>query len=133
MRKGEKVAIMVLQFESDEDLELESEPIYHTKFGDVLGCTVHSSRQTWHMGEMSKIDGVIDFSLAKAEIPTDNGKWRLIGNLISDGKTGRFIGRKAVLYNHKKEIIAKGAQILVPVDEPEKFEVVGDKNSFPKP
>ncbi len=128
MRKGNNVAIMVLQFESEEDLELESEPIYHTKFGDVLGCTVHSSRQTWHLGEMSKIDGVIDFGLAKAEIPTENGTWRLIGNLISDGKTRRIIGRKAVLYDQKRKVIAKGAQIIVPVEKPEKFEVVGDGN-----
>jgi len=55
---------------------------------------------------MSKVNGVIDFGLAKAEIPTDSGKWRLIGNLLSDGKTRKIVCRKAVLYNHKKEVVA---------------------------
>jgi len=126
MRKGDKVALMVLQFDPEEDDE-EKELVYHTKFGDVFGCTVHSSRQNWNMGAMSKTDGVMDFGAAKVEIPDEEGTWRLEGNILSDGKTKRFIGRNATLYNPQNKIVVQAAQIIVPVNNPGKHEVIGKK------
>jgi len=127
IRKGDNVAIVVLQFESEEEDEKEEKPVYYTKFSDILGCQVSSSRRSWSVEEMSKINGVINYSKAIAEIPDKKGKWKLIGNLMSDGKNRQFIGRNAVLYNPKRQIVAEAAEIIVPVDHPEMYEVAGKK------
>jgi len=129
IRKDDEVALMVLQFESEEDdEEMEKKIIYNTQFRDILGCIVHSSRNSWSAGEMSRVNEVMDFGEAKVEIRSENGKWILMGNIISDGKTRRFIARNAELYNPKRKIVAEAASIIVPVDHPEKYEVIGKKN-----
>ena len=125
MRKGKDVSLILLRFVSELDEEIdEKEPVYRTTFNDVLGATVRSSRQSWNAGEMGRVNETMDFSEAKVEIKGELGKWVLKGNIISDGKKRRFIGRNAVLYNPKKQLIAEAPQIIVPADHPEKFEVV---------
>jgi hypothetical protein len=53
MRCGDEVVILVLQFESfEEPVEVSGEPVYHTKFQNVFGAVVHSSRQSWDSEEM---------------------------------------------------------------------------------
>ncbi len=126
MRKGDEVALVLLQFESDE-MDIKEKIIYHTKFNDVNGCTIHSSRSSWSGIEMAGVGGVTDFGESKAEIPGETGKWELVGNIISDGSNKRLIGRNAVLYDPSRKIVAEAAQIIVPVDHPEKFEVKGGK------
>ena len=126
IRDGNDVALMVLQFETEKESDafpedLDKKPVYHTHFNNVMGCTIHSSRQTWESGEMGK--SLVDYGEAKAEIPGKNGKWKLIGYIISDSKTRRLIGRAAVLINNKGDEIAQGGQIFVPVDNPEDYEV----------
>ena len=127
IRKGDEVALMVLQFESEEDdEEMEKKITYSTQFRDVLGCVVYSSRSSWSAGEMSRVNEVMDFGEAKVEIRSERGKWILTGNIISDGKTRRFIARNAELYDPKRKIAARAAQIIVSVDHPENYEVIGE-------
>jgi hypothetical protein len=126
IRDGNDVALMVLRFESDDDAggfgeEKERKPVYHTHFNNVMGCTIHSTRDSWAGGEMGK--SVIDYGEAKAEIPGKHGKWKLIGHIVSDNKKRRLIGRAAVLANPKGDEVARGGQIYVPVDKPEEYEV----------
>ena len=123
IRKGDKVAMLVLQFESEEN-EVDKKIVYTTKFLNFNGCTIHTSRKSWSLDETMQTKGAKDFGQAKVEIPGEKGIWKLIGNIISDGK-GRFIGRNAVLYNPNQKIVVKAAQIIVPVKSPEKFEVIG--------
>ena len=58
---------------------------------------------------------------------TINETWILIGNIIVDRKEKHFIGRNAELFNINGKVVAKGTQIIVPVENPEKYEVVGKK------
>ena len=127
IRKGEELAILALQFESDEkEIKFSKEPIYSTRFTDVLGCKVHSARQSWNLDEMMVTkNSVTDFGQAKAEIPGERGRWRLIArNILFNRKERKFIGRKADLYDPKGKCVAKANEIVVSVDEPEKYEVI---------
>ncbi|MDH4222714.1 MAG: HEAT repeat domain-containing protein [candidate division Zixibacteria bacterium] len=128
MRNGEDVAILVLQFKSlEEPLDFSGEPVYYTKFTNVFGAVVHSSRQTWSTEEMSgvKKGSVVDYSRAKAEIPGKGGKWVLVGDIQLHGKERRFIGRDAVLYNPKHKVVAEASEIIVPANDPASFKVAG--------
>jgi outer membrane protein assembly factor BamD (BamD/ComL family) len=126
MRNGEDVAILVLQFESlEEPLDLSEEPVYYTKFTDVLGAVVHSSRQTWSLGEMGGKGSVVDYGRAKAEIPGKGGKWVLVGDIQLHSKERRFIGRDAVLYNPMHKVAAKSSEIVVPANDPASFKIAG--------
>ena len=128
IRKGDKVAMLILQFESEEDDDGTDEKIvYYTRFNNIMGCTVHSSRQNWNALEMGNLKGMIDFSQARVDIPGEKGRWRLLGNILSDGKNKRFIGRNAVLTDPRRKVTIEAAQIIVPADAPEKYEVIGKK------
>ena len=126
MRHGDDVAILVLQFESlEEPLDVSEEPVYHTKFTNVFGALVHSSRQSWNTEEMlGAVRGsVVDYGRAKAEIPSKEGKWILIGDIQLHSKEHLFIGRDAVLYDPKRNVVAEASEIIVPSDAPEKYEI----------
>jgi hypothetical protein len=128
MRHGDDVAILILQFESLEETDNDSdEPFYNTSFENVFGATVYSTRQSWSADELAGMaEGrVVDYGRAKAEIPGKDGKWVLVGDILLHSKERRFVGRGAVLYNPKREIAAEGAEIMVPADEPETYEVSG--------
>lgn len=132
MRNGDDVAILVLQFESlEEPLDDSEEPVYYTKFQNVLGAVVHSSRQSWNTKEMIGLTqgSLVDFGRAKAEIPGKDGKWILIGDIQLRSKERRFIGRGAVLYDPKQKVVAQATEIIVPADDPASFEVAGKEES----
>ncbi len=121
-RHGDRVAVLVLLFESDEEKpDRKDEPVYYTKFVNVFGAAVHSSRQSWGADEMS--GAVVEYGRARAEIPGDNGLWVLVGDIQSHRKTRKFVGRGATLYNPKREVVAEASEIVVPADSPEEFEV----------
>lgn len=131
MRSGDRVAILVLQFESlEEPLEISGEPVYETKCNNVLGAVVHSSRQSWDTEELAAISkgSIVDFGRARAEIPGDGGLWILIGDIQAHNKDRRFVGRGAVLYDPNRKIVAEGSEIIVPADDPAAFEIVGKGN-----
>jgi len=120
VRKGDGIALIVFQFESEE--KETKQPIYTTNFSNVMGCNILSSRSTWHLDELSHI---MDFGLSKAKIPYKNSNWTLIGYIVSDPKNKRLIGRNAELKDATGKRIVKAAQIFVPVDNPSKYETVG--------
>ncbi len=128
VRKGNNVALLVLQFEShEEELELDDEPVYNTEFSNVLGCAVFSSRQTWGLDEMTQRNGVTDFGRAKALIPGEGGRWALFGSILLSWKEHKFVARKAELVSPDGKTMAKAAQIIVPADNPAAFEVVSEQ------
>lgn len=128
MRRGEEVAVLVLQFESNEETEAEkmesAEPVHYTVFNNVFGCIVHSSRQSWSNDEMTADRAVMDYGRAKVEIPGEIGRWILIGDILLNRKDRSFIARNASLFDSKGDTVAKAPRIIVPVDDPGKYEVI---------
>lgn len=121
-RHGNEVAILVLVFESSEEpLEDKGEPVYYTEFSNVFGAVVHSSRQSWSMEEIKA--SVVEYGLARAEMPGEGGLWTLIGHIQLHSKTKRFIARDAVLYDPKHREVARALEIVVPVEKPSEYEV----------
>jgi hypothetical protein len=132
MRHGDHAAILILLFESlEEHADISGEPVYYTKFEKVFGATVHSSRQSWETDELLAwmAGKVVDYGLAKAEIPGKEGRWVLVGDIQLHSKERRFVGRAAVLYDPKRKIAAEAAEIIVPVDDPAGFEISGENKS----
>lgn len=129
-RKGNKVALMVLQFESHEETDADraeaEEPMYHHEHTNVLGCRVFSSRQSFSWDEMMLGTAMIDYGRAKVEFPGENGKMVLIGDILLNTKKRLFVGRRAELFDKTGTSIAKAAQIVVPVDKPSDYKVVGE-------
>jgi hypothetical protein len=138
MRKGNRLALILLHFEKItpyvksgfvsimKNIDKEK-PFYHSEFSNVLGCKVLSTRGNFSMEEITKEGSVSDFGQAKAEIPTKNGTWILLGNIIVDRHSRKFIARNAELSNKDSKVVLKASQIIVPIDEPEKYKVVGKK------
>jgi len=138
MRKGNKLAIVLLHFLKNEPYvkagfvsvigeKNKEKPFYHSEFSNVLGCKVLSTRNSWSSDELDKEGGVEDFGQAKVKIRGKKGDWFLTGDIIVDRKIGIFIGRNAELFDINGKVVAKGTQIIVPVENPEKYEVVGKK------
>jgi hypothetical protein len=132
MRKGEKLALVLLHFVEERitihvETKTKVKPFYHSEFSSVLGCRILSTRQSWSSDELNKTGGVEDFGQAKAEIPVQQGTWILLGNIIVDRNKKQFIARNAELLNANGKRVAKGVQIMVPVENPEKFKIVGEK------
>jgi len=127
-RRGDDVWLVVLQFDATAG-EREGLPGSRLRprsplvFKDVLGCRVESSRASWSLEEISS-RGLIDFGRAKAEIPGPSGRWRLEGFLQVDKAKRTFIGRNAELFDPSGRRVAQAAEIVVPADAPDKYEVV---------
>ena len=88
-----------------------------------LGCRVESSRDSWPLDEIAG-KGLIDFGKAKAEVPGAGGRWRLEGFLQADTMKKVFIGRNAELYNPSGKLVVKAADLIVPADAPDRYQVV---------
>ncbi len=125
IRSGDKVGLVVLQFESEEPKDPgKATPMYKTLFNNIKGCIVHSSRGNWPGNEMGTVTTktVVDFGAAKVEIPVESGRWVLTGqNILLDNRNNQFIARGAELKDEKGQILATGSQIIVPVKNPEKY------------
>jgi len=149
-RRGDRLALMYLEMapkdvEASEEAEEEEslsglgsffesfgklfkskskEPVYYTK--NVLsrsGLVIHSTLQS--MPE--SVEGVTDFSLAKAEIPGPNGTWILTGHLLRLNKEDIVVGRLAKLVKPDGKVAAEGDEIRVPVNNPAAFTTSGGK------
>jgi hypothetical protein len=90
----------------------------------VMEWTVRSTRKSWSLEDISAKTGKYDFGEAEA-VSTHPEGWKLTGNLLLFIKEKRFIGRKAILLDPKGKTAAIGNEIIVPVDNPENFEVKG--------
>ncbi len=119
VRTGDRVAVVVLQFESDVDeVDIPGEPKYNLYVEDILGAALHSTRKTFTLAELSMQDDIVDYGRARVEIPDGRGKWILVGNILVSKDTREFIGRNATLYDPSGEAVAKSAEITVPADNP---------------
>jgi len=96
---------------------------YNTTF-NVMDWKVRSTRESWPLDEITGKTGKCDFAQAEALSTLPKG-WKLIGNILLLYKERQFIGRKAVLLDPKGKTVAVGNEIIVPVDDPENFEVKG--------
>jgi hypothetical protein len=96
---------------------------YNTTF-NVMEWTVHSTRKNWSLEDITAKTGKYDFGEAEA-VSTHPEGWKLTGNLLLMIKEKRFIGRDAILLDPKGKTAAVGNEIIVPVDNPENFEVKG--------
>jgi hypothetical protein len=124
MRRGDEVAILVLIFVStSEPPDVPDEPVYYTEINNVFGAVVHSSRQSWSMDELKMDSAVVEYGRAKAEIPGETGIWTLVGDLQLHREARRFIGRDAILYNPKGDVVAEALEIIVPADKPADYEI----------
>ena len=119
VRKGDKVAVVVVQFESDiEDVDIPGEPKYNLYIEDILGARLHSTRKTFTVAELSMQDDVVDYGRAKVEIPDARGRWILVGNILVSKEAREFVGRNATLYDPAGKRVADAAEITVPADRP---------------
>jgi hypothetical protein len=150
-RRGDGMALVVVQFESTAQKGVEApdvepgkegeallnavfgtdeDPLYSTEYSSVLGCRVLSTSQSTGM-TMSGKGGKYDFSFAKAEIPSKEGTWELTGYLLGLKEEKRLLGRMAVLFNPKGRVAALGNQISLPIDNPKDFTVEGSRMDEP--
>jgi len=96
---------------------------YNTTF-NMAGWTVRSTRKNWSLEDITAKTGKYDFGQAEA-VSTHPEGWKLTGNLLLLIKEKQFIGRKAILLDPKGNTAAVGNEIILPVDNPENFEVKG--------
>lgn len=127
-RRGSDVWLAVLQFDAtapEREGVLGLRPRFRRPvvFKNVLGCRVESSRDSWPLEEMTG-GGLIDFGKAKVEILAAAGLWRLEGFLQADSKKKVFIGRNADLFDPSGKLAVQAAELIVPADAPDKYQVV---------
>ncbi len=128
IRRGDEMAMIVVQFESTGQLAEKTKPrlgkpIYRTVFTNVYGTTIYSSRGSWPGDEMSLSADTTDFGQAKAEIPGQGGTWVLEGFITMDKKNMNFIARLATLIDPEGKTVVKTDEIIVPIQKPENYKV----------
>ena len=153
VRSGDRISLLILQFAEVEAkaevpkaietkshdtlsgkawqrlaqiFSTESEPVHHTKFTDLMGWEIHSSRESWSEADLTGQSGKYDFGQAEAMAKQLEG-WKLIGQLVLLKSERRLIGRKAILINPEGLTAAIGDEIMVPVDRPSNFKVTGPR------
>jgi len=134
MRRGRDLAMMLLQFESLSGYQAEMgredmryaplQPELTKMRMTLLGCFIRSSAyfQNSYNRDLTKAN-FIDLGPARAEIPGSGGTWVLEGQLLCDQKARVFIGRQFTLTDPSGKIVAKGALIEVPADNPQAYRI----------
>jgi hypothetical protein len=149
-RHGDEAAVILLQFEgvagsAAAQAEAEDEawptgvlgllsrifggqsdknPVYYTLYDGFMGCRVHTTLQS----TIPATDNIMDFSLAKAEIPAkgeSQGTWTLIGHVVAFMKEKNFVARRASLTDPAGKIVAVADEITIAVENPAGFQVQG--------
>jgi hypothetical protein len=87
---------------------------------EILNSNVRSLGSKWRP-EQLRSSYLFDLGPARAEIPGSGGTWVLEGMLLCDRKARQFIGRQFTLTDPKGKVIAKGAYIEVPADNPQSY------------
>ncbi len=144
-RSGNTISLLIIQFQSErksartfkagkivlpEDwgelmmTDMGAGSPYKILFNDMMGWTVKTARENWPLEDLVGKSGQYDFGRAEA-VSSDPEGWTLVGNLILLTKERQLIGRKAVLKDPDGKTVAEGEQIVVPVDNPEKFQKKG--------
>ena len=151
MRHDDRIALVALQFETQEQFTAEAQetppktglvridpfeilsdifgfktrPIYNIKYSNIMGCVVTSTLNSSSIAALE--NDLVDFSLAKAEIPGTEGTWELAGHLLLQKKERRFLARMGTLIDPHGDTAAVAEKILVPVDDPASFSVAGSR------
>ncbi|GEM_PF-1327856 len=151
MRHDDRVALVVLQFEArqkstsdaretdsktppvrtdpfeilNEIYGEKTKPIYNIRFSNMMGCEVLSSLNSSSATDLKS--DLVDFSLAKAEIPGNKGTWELTGHLLLQRKERRFLARMGILIDPSGNTAAVADEIRVPVDDPASFSSEGSR------
>lgn len=131
LRHDKKLSMLLFQFENSPETRLTSAeiskesttPIHKTTFQNLLDCAVISSAIVQKTRANRADDDTLDLGPARAEIPGAGGKWVLEGMLLCDRKARQFIGRQFTLTDPKGKVIARGAYIEVPADNPQAYKV----------
>jgi len=136
-RKGSRMAVMFLemspaepieQTESLENLDIsssggrrpsksEKEPVYYSVF-NIKGAVIHSTVSRMDMDAMRA--NLFDYGQAKAEIQRGDGTWILVGEILHQVKENVLIGRRARLIRPDGTTAEEGAEIRVPLGNPER-------------
>ena len=151
MRHDDRVALIVLQFETrqkstsnaqktdskaapartdpfeilNEIYGEKTKPVYNIRFSNIMGCEVLSSLNS--SGKADLKSDPVDFSLAKAEIPGNEGTWELTGHLLLQRNERRFLARMGILIDPHGNTAAVADEIRVPVDDPASFSSEGSR------
>jgi len=140
-RSGNTISLMVIQWRSEpqdtvptyvdksditeEFLPLADKGSNGTIFNS-LGWTIYSTRKNFTLEDLVGKTGKIDLGQAEA-VSNDPAGWKLVGNLILMMKEKQFIGRRATLTDPNGKKVVEGNEIIVPVENPENFEVKGPR------
>ncbi len=124
MRKGDRCAAFVLQFESaGEDIEIPKEPKYNMYFDNIFGAELRTTRRTISTEEFLQETLLVDYGESRAEIPGEGGDWVLIGHILVNKRDRQFVGRNAILISPAGRPVVRAAEIVVPINDPDQFYV----------
>jgi hypothetical protein len=141
LRTGNDVDFVYFQFEAVPELQPDPGPDTQTKAGSeqmtkpeafktklvMLSCTVHASAMIPTLRSFPSGILQLDLGPAQVEIPGKGGNWILAGMILCDRKARIFIGRQFTLTDPKGKVIAKGAYIEVPADNPQSYRTSADE------
>ncbi len=157
MRRGDQLAVMLLQFENwpppgEETADTEAEdwgetlsqplrilskifgvkdrPVYYSQYSNWMGCKVDTTLQSSGLSDLQ--GDKFDFSLSRATIPGPGGDWQLTGYLIGRRDKSQFLGRMATLVDPTGKVVAVADELTVPINDPSKFEVTGSRLGSPE-
>jgi hypothetical protein len=111
--------------------ESDTEPVYHSHFNLIEGVKVLSSRQSFSLQDLRNKN--IDFGLAKVKIKgKENSSWILTGHLRYKELENKIIARQGTLTCYtllypEGKTVAKYKNISIPLAEPEKYKILGDR------
>jgi hypothetical protein len=151
-RSGNTISLMVIQFMAEElpdtvtihmdKSDISEELLQLTELAknigmrdkgsnqitfNLMGWTVGSARESWSLDDLIGKTGKYDLGQAEA-VSSEPAGWKLVGNLILLIKEKRFVGRKATLTDPNGKKVADGDEIMVPVENPGDFQVIGTRD-----
>lgn len=133
LRSSDRLSLLILQFayvkpevDVPSSLEIISRQTLKTRFPDLMGWEILSSKESWTEDDLTGKTGTYDFGKAEALSKSPQG-WKLIGNLSLNRRERRLIGRQAELIDSMGRTVAAGDEIVVPIDNPSRFSVTGSR------
>jgi hypothetical protein len=157
MRRGDQLAVMLLQFENWPSLEeasgeaeaadwgeamsaplrilskifgVKNKPVYYTQYSNWMGCKVDTTLQSSGLSDLQ--GDKFDFSLSRATILGPGGSWQLTGYLIGRKDKSQFLGRMATLVDPSGKVVAVADELTVSISDPSQFEVTGSRLDSPE-
>lgn len=94
---------------------------YDTKFNHSKVVTIYTSRSNWGGNDARKILKLWD---ARAEIKSDEGKYKVWGRIIWDKNRNVLIVDHAKFKAPNGKILVEGEKLEIDIDQPSKFKVL---------